>query len=62
MILIDTGVIMGIGTWLGALLTFMIITASALYRISVEEKTLLRAFGNEYRNYMAQTWRLFPGW
>lgn len=62
MILIDTGVIMALGTWLGALVTLILMTASVMYRISVEEKTLLRAFGDEYRKYMAQTWKLFPGW
>lgn len=62
MILIDTGAIMGIGTWLGALVTFTSITGSLLYRISVEEKILLRTFGDEYQKYMTQTWKLFPGW
>lgn len=62
MLLIDTGVIMAIGTWLGTLVTFAIIAGSLLYRISVEEKTLLHTFGMEYQEYMTQTWKLFPGW
>jgi protein-S-isoprenylcysteine O-methyltransferase Ste14 len=62
MILVDTGFVMAIGTWLGAMLTMIIITGSVMYRIAVEERTLLRAFGNEYREYMTQTWKLFPGW
>jgi protein-S-isoprenylcysteine O-methyltransferase Ste14 len=62
MILIYAGIIMSIGTWLGALLTFSIVTISLLYRIRVEERTLLDAFGDEYRDYMKQTWFLFPGW
>jgi protein-S-isoprenylcysteine O-methyltransferase Ste14 len=62
MLLTDTGFIMAIGTWLGALLTFIIIAGALLYRIAVEEKTLLNTFGHEYQQYMAQTWKLFPGW
>lgn len=62
MILIYTGLIMSIGTWLGALLTFIVIAGTFLYRISVEERALLHAFGDEYRQYMRQTWKLFPGW
>lgn len=62
MILIYTGFIMSIGTWLGALITFLIITGSLLYRIDVEENTLLHSFGQEYSEYMIQTWKLFPGW
>jgi protein-S-isoprenylcysteine O-methyltransferase Ste14 len=62
MILIYAGIIMSIGTWLGALVTFSIVTISLLYRIRVDERTLLDAFGDEYRDYMKQTWLLFPGW
>ena len=62
MLLIDTGVVMAIGTWLGALLAFIITTAGILYRITVEEKALLQTFGMEYQEYMAQTWKLLPGW
>lgn len=62
MLLIDSGVIMAIGTWVGALLAFLIIAGGLLYRISIEEKTLLHIFGTEYQEYMAQTWKLFPGW
>jgi protein-S-isoprenylcysteine O-methyltransferase Ste14 len=62
MILIYAGIIMSIGTWLGALLTFSIVTISLLCRIRVEERTMLNTFGDEYRDYMKQTWLLFPGW
>ena len=62
MIMIHTGLSMALGTWLGALLAFIIVTASLLYRIHVEEATLLQALGVEYRQYIAQTWQLFPGW
>ena len=62
MIAVNTGLSMAIGTWLGALTAFIFITASLLYRIHVEEKTLLTALGDEYREYMKRTWQLFPSW
>jgi len=62
MVLIYAGFILSIGTWLGALITSVIIVVSLIYRINVEEKLLLETFGDEYRGYMAGTWRLFPGW
>jgi len=62
MILIYAGFILSIGTWIGAIVTTLIVTISLFYRIKIEEKILLEAFGNEYREYMSKTWRLFPGW
>ena len=62
MILIYTGMIMALGTWLGTFLTFTLVTGGLLYRIRVEELALISALGDEYREYMRQTWRLFPGW
>jgi protein-S-isoprenylcysteine O-methyltransferase Ste14 len=31
-----------------------------LYRIGIEEKMLLEEFGDEYREYMKNTWKLIP--
>ncbi|HXD10340.1 MAG TPA: isoprenylcysteine carboxylmethyltransferase family protein [Anaerolineales bacterium] len=62
MIAVYTGLSMAIGTWLGTLTAFVVVTASLLYRIRVEERALLTALGNEYREYRQQTWQLFPGW
>jgi protein-S-isoprenylcysteine O-methyltransferase Ste14 len=62
MIVVYVGMVMALGTWLGALLTFAIVTGGLLYRIHVEEQALLSAFGAEYRDSMKQTWLLFPGW
>jgi protein-S-isoprenylcysteine O-methyltransferase Ste14 len=62
MIVSDVGFVIAIGSWLGALLTFIVLTLSVLYRINVEEKALLSGFGEEYRFYMGHTWLLFPGW
>jgi protein-S-isoprenylcysteine O-methyltransferase Ste14 len=61
MILIYTGIVMCIGTWLGALLSFVIITSSLYYRIQIEEKVLLASLGDEYLRYMENTRLLFPG-
>src|SRR5689334_6808218 len=46
MIAVYTGLSMAIGTWLGAVTAFVAVTASLLYRIRVEEQTLLTALGN----------------
>jgi protein-S-isoprenylcysteine O-methyltransferase Ste14 len=62
MIVMDTAIILGLGTWVGAVFMFVIILVPTLYRISVEEQALLETFGEEYRAYMHRTWRLFPGW
>ena len=62
MIIIYTGMIMALGTWVGTFLTFAFVTGSLLYRIRVEELALLTALGNEYREYKQHTWLLFPGW
>jgi len=62
MILIYAGFVLSIGTWIGALATTIIVTTSLFYRIKVEEKILMDALGDEYQEYMSNTWRLFPGW
>ena len=62
MIAVYMGLSMAIGTWVGTVIAFIIITASLLYRIRVEEVTLVLALGDEYREYMKRTWQLFPGW
>ncbi len=60
MILIFLGALLGLGTWVGALIGSALIGAATLYRINVEEKFLTQNFGNEYRDYMKRTWRIFP--
>jgi protein-S-isoprenylcysteine O-methyltransferase Ste14 len=61
MLMIFFGFLLGIGTWLGALLGLILIGIAVLYRINVEEKVLAENFGNEYHDYMKRTWRIFPG-
>jgi protein-S-isoprenylcysteine O-methyltransferase Ste14 len=62
MVLIYLGIALAMGTWLGGAATLGIMLAATLYRIRVEEQVLIQFFGNEYRDYMKRTWRLFPGW
>jgi protein-S-isoprenylcysteine O-methyltransferase Ste14 len=52
---------LALGTWVGGLVVLIFCLVGYLYRIQVEEKALLNAFGDEYREYMRHTWRLFPG-
>ena len=62
MVLIYLGIALALGTWLGGVVTLGVMLAATLYRIRVEEQVLIQVFGNEYREYMKRTWRLFPGW
>jgi protein-S-isoprenylcysteine O-methyltransferase Ste14 len=62
MILLETGIILGLGTWVGALFMLLILLVPMSYRMRVEERALLETFGKEYRTYVSHTWRLFPGW
>ncbi len=62
MLIMDTSIILGLGTWVGALVMFALLLLAALYRIRVEERALLDAFGDEYRSYMRRTALLFPPW
>jgi protein-S-isoprenylcysteine O-methyltransferase Ste14 len=50
-----------LGTWAGGLVILILSFAAFFYRVQVEEKALLDVFGEEYRDYMQQTWRFFPG-
>jgi len=52
---------LALGTWLGGILVLFLSLAGYFYRAIIEEKALLEAFGEEYRDYMKHTWRFFPG-
>jgi protein-S-isoprenylcysteine O-methyltransferase Ste14 len=56
-----SGLSLAVGSWLGILFVLSVCLAAHEYRIRVEEKTLLEAFGEEYKEYMKRTWKLFPG-
>jgi protein-S-isoprenylcysteine O-methyltransferase Ste14 len=47
--------------YLSLVVIFIPILAAFMYRIRVEEKVLIDAFGEEYRGYQAETKRLVPG-
>jgi protein-S-isoprenylcysteine O-methyltransferase Ste14 len=47
--------------WLSLSIVFVASTLAILYRIHVEETALLRAFGEDYADYMRSTKRLIPG-
>jgi protein-S-isoprenylcysteine O-methyltransferase Ste14 len=55
------GIGLALGNWLTLLALFGIPLLGFLYRISVEEKTLLTHYGEEYRQYCGRTKRLVPG-
>ncbi len=62
LLLVFAGINLALGTWLGALVGLGLVFIAAVYRIHIEENTLLEFFGNEYREYMKHTWRMVPGW
>lgn len=62
MVFIYVGIALALGTWVGAALSLALMLAATTYRIIVEERQLTTVLGDEYRDYMARTWRLFPGW
>jgi protein-S-isoprenylcysteine O-methyltransferase Ste14 len=62
MVLNYVGIALALGTWLGGIVALGTLLAAAVYRIREEEHLLIEASGNEYRDYMRRTWKLFPGW
>jgi protein-S-isoprenylcysteine O-methyltransferase Ste14 len=55
-----TGAALARASWLGALVVLALLVAIFGYRIRSEERMLSSAFGDEYREYAAQTWRVIP--
>ncbi|MDR3578179.1 MAG: isoprenylcysteine carboxylmethyltransferase family protein [Anaerolineaceae bacterium] len=55
-----TGFGLAAGTWVGAALALGIVFAGYSYRVRVEERAMLEAFGEEYREYMRQSGRFLP--
>jgi protein-S-isoprenylcysteine O-methyltransferase Ste14 len=60
-ILTLVGIPLSLGTWMGGMLVLVLSLAGYLYRVRIEEKALLEALGDKYRDYMQHTWRFFPG-
>jgi protein-S-isoprenylcysteine O-methyltransferase Ste14 len=48
------------GNWASAIALPLVGTAGLIYRIRVEERALLRALGDRYRDYAATRKRLVP--
>jgi protein-S-isoprenylcysteine O-methyltransferase Ste14 len=59
-IALNTGVGLALGSWMSALLVGVASTAVYVYRMSVEERTLLAVIGEPYRQFMATRKRLIP--
>lgn len=55
------GLPLAIGTWFGLIVVLMINLITYSYRMNIEEKALVEAYGDEYKNYMKKTKRLIPG-
>jgi protein-S-isoprenylcysteine O-methyltransferase Ste14 len=60
-ILTLVGFPLALGTWVAALLVLILCFAGFFYRMQIEERVLLEVFGDEYREYIEHTWRIFPG-
>ncbi|MEJ2720876.1 MAG: isoprenylcysteine carboxylmethyltransferase family protein [bacterium] len=61
LLLAFAGLGVAFGSWLSLAAVMVPITAAVLYRIHVEERALIGAFGEEYREYCNRTKRLVPG-
>jgi protein-S-isoprenylcysteine O-methyltransferase Ste14 len=59
-ILMNTGIGLALGSWASALLVAVASIAVYAYRISVEERALLAAIGEPYREFMSTRKRLIP--
>jgi protein-S-isoprenylcysteine O-methyltransferase Ste14 len=54
------GMGLALGSWLSVAALTILPVAGILYRIRIEERVLLAAFGEEYRVYMQKVGRLLP--
>jgi protein-S-isoprenylcysteine O-methyltransferase Ste14 len=54
------GIGLALGNWAGLLALLACLGTAYAYRISVEERALLAALGEPYKEYMRHTWRLVP--
>ncbi len=55
------GLGLAFSNWLSTIIIFIPILLAYLYRMQVEEKALIQAFGQEYLDYSKNTKRLIPG-
>lgn len=54
------GLALTLGASVGVLVTVVACLAAYVYRIHIEEATLVSRFGDAYRRYADETWRLIP--
>jgi protein-S-isoprenylcysteine O-methyltransferase Ste14 len=59
-LLVWTGYCLSVGNWLAGLVAAALLLGAYGWRIRTEEKTLVQAFGDQYRGYQRQTARLVP--
>jgi protein-S-isoprenylcysteine O-methyltransferase Ste14 len=59
-ILLNVGVGFALGNWLSVLLLGVATTTAYIYRMAVEERTLLAVIGEPYRQFMQDRKRLIP--
>jgi protein-S-isoprenylcysteine O-methyltransferase Ste14 len=54
------GMGVALGRWVSLAVSLCPITAAFIFRIHVEEKALIRRFGDSYLSYSRRTYRLLP--
>ena len=54
------GVGLFLSNWLAIIIILILLFPSLIYRISIEEKVLVKAFRNEYTSYQKRTKKLIP--
>jgi protein-S-isoprenylcysteine O-methyltransferase Ste14 len=59
-ILMNAGIGMALGSWGSTMLLVVASVAVYMYRIAVEERALLAAVGEPYREFRRTRWRLIP--
>ncbi|MFI5311021.1 MAG: methyltransferase family protein, partial [Gemmatimonadales bacterium] len=59
-IVMNTGIGVALGSWASALLLLVVSFLVYAYRIKVEERALLAAIGEPYREFMRTRKRLIP--
>lgn len=58
--IVAVAVPIALGSWLGVVLSCLLVIPSYLHRIKAEEAALVADLGDEYRQYMRRTSRLIP--
>jgi len=54
------GVGLFLSNWLAIIIILILLFPSLIYRILIEEKVLVKEFGNEYTSYQKRTKKLIP--